>query len=56
MQPQPLTRKELATLLQHQLARAQADGLSRGQAVAVVCHRLKLNPTKLEALLSRGQR
>ena len=51
MQPLPLTKSELAAVLARQVAEAQATGIHRDQAIALVCRRLGANPQKVAALL-----
>jgi hypothetical protein len=55
MQPQPLTSHEVIALLQHKIARAQAEGLSPRQAEAVVALRLGVDPAKLAGLSRQSE-
>jgi hypothetical protein len=56
MHSYPHTEREIIASLRHQVIRAQADGLSRMQAIAAVSHRHNLDPIKLGALLHSPMR
>jgi rRNA processing protein Krr1/Pno1 len=56
MQSQALTTTEVLATLRRRVVRAEAAGLSPAQAVAVVSHGLKLETTKLVALLDGPER
>lgn len=56
MRSPPNTGREIVASLQHQVIRAQADGLSRMQAIAAVAHRHNVSPVKVNALLHLPER